>query len=163
METNAGTGTTVYLAARYGRRAELAAVAHALRVIGFDVVSRWVFGAHESTEDVTSALEDIQDLERAEIVVSFTEGERAPGRARGGRHVEFGFGLARGKRLIVVGPRENVFHHLPGVEAVGSASQLLRLLRHGATKLHASSDLPPFEQTPEMEYFCRAWTREGVE
>jgi hypothetical protein len=35
---------------------------------------------------------------------------------RGGRHVEFGAAVATGKRLIVVGHRENLFHHLPGVE-----------------------------------------------
>jgi hypothetical protein len=32
--------------------------------------------------------------------------------ATGGRHVEFGLALAQGKRVIIVGPRENVFHYL---------------------------------------------------
>ena len=45
-------------------------------------------------------------------MVSFTEG----GGGKGGRHVEFGLGLAQGKRMIIVGPREHVFHTADGVE-----------------------------------------------
>ena len=41
---------------------------------------------------------------------------RAPLSTRGGRHAEFGIALALGKRVIVIGPRENVFHALPAVE-----------------------------------------------
>jgi hypothetical protein len=51
-------------------------------------------------------------LHKAATLISFTDG--AP--ARGGRHVEFGMAYAWGKRLIVVGPREHVFHALPLVE-----------------------------------------------
>ena len=36
--------------------------------------------------------------------------------ARGGRHVEFGVAVSSGKRLIVIGYRENVFHWLPQIE-----------------------------------------------
>lgn len=35
---------------------------------------------------------------------------------RGGRHVEFGLALGLGKRVIVIGHQENLFHHLPQVE-----------------------------------------------
>lgn len=38
------------------------------------------------------------------------------GRSRGARHVEFGLALGTGKRLLVVGYRENIFHVLPAVE-----------------------------------------------
>ncbi len=95
------------------------------------VTARWISGAHETdagVPDLKAALEDIQDVEAADIVVSFTETGDVPGRSRGGRHVEFGYALAKGKRLIVVGTRENVFHHVPGVEMVGSVAQLFRLL-----------------------------------
>ena len=33
----------------------------------------------------------------------------------GGRHVEFGYGLALGKIMICVGEREHVFAHLPSI------------------------------------------------
>ena len=47
----------------------------------------------------------------ADTVIIFTE---IPNTilATGGRHVEFGLALAQGKRVIIVGPRENVFHYL---------------------------------------------------
>jgi hypothetical protein len=55
---------------------------------------------------------DVSDLLAAEIVVSFTS---ADGGGKGGRHIEFGLGLGLAKTLIIVGPRENVFHTLPEV------------------------------------------------
>lgn len=36
--------------------------------------------------------------------------------ARGGRHVEFGLAVAWEKRIVVIGPQENIFHWLPMVE-----------------------------------------------
>lgn len=113
--------SSIYLAARYGRREEMARYADELEALGHDVTSRWVRGSHESP-DVTSweceqwAKEDTKDITRADILVAFTEGPNyVLGVGRGGRHVEYGAALALGKRIVVVGPRENVFHHLPQV------------------------------------------------
>ncbi len=39
------------------------------------------------------------------------------GGGKGGRHIEHGYAVATGKRLIVVGPRENIFHCHPATEA----------------------------------------------
>ena len=50
------------------------------------------------------------------MLIAFSEEPRAGGASRGGRHVEFGLALAWGKGVVVVGPRENVFHTLPQVE-----------------------------------------------
>jgi nucleoside 2-deoxyribosyltransferase len=57
------------------------------------------------------ARQDCEDLMAADAVIIFTE---IPNTilATGGRHVEFGLALAQGKRVIIVGPRENVFHYL---------------------------------------------------
>ncbi len=117
----------VYLAARYSRWQELAGYAEELRALGFEVTSRWIKGDHElraggaanSEEEAWAqvwATEDWLDLRAADVVVSFTEGADVPGRARGGRHVEFGMALERGQRLVLVGPRENVFHYLMHVQ-----------------------------------------------
>ena len=114
----------VYLAARYGRHPEMQVIAAWLVRQGYQVTSRWIKGDHELRSDGRSdadewavrwAEEDVYDLRRADLVISFTEGPDVPGRARGGRHVEFGYGLALQKRLYVVGPREHVFHYLPQV------------------------------------------------
>lgn len=107
----------VYLAARYGRKEEMQGVAANLRAVGYDVQSEWITGAHDGTPDVDCAQIDYLQVSAADIIISFTEAPQPThGRGRGGRHVEFGFAFAMGKRCIVVGYRENVFHHLPEVE-----------------------------------------------
>lgn len=111
----------VYLAARYGRRAELLAYAAELKKRGYEVTSRWVFGSHAAEKDDRLsfdemrefALEDMIDIHHADTVISFTDGVGVC--ARGGRHVEFGIAVAMLKRLILVGPRETVFHAIPPV------------------------------------------------
>ena len=46
----------------------------------------------------------------------------------GGLHAEFGMALALRKRLILVGPRENIFHTLPQVEHREGWPQLVMAL-----------------------------------
>ncbi len=79
-----------------------------------------------------SAVEDIEYLADADCLVSFTERptEGVSWAARGGRHVEFGVALATGKRLCLVGPRENIFHHLPRVEVFRGLAELIDALAH---------------------------------
>jgi nucleoside 2-deoxyribosyltransferase len=106
----------VYMAARYSRRLELCGYAAHLESLGHTVTSRWLLGNHQAENDQLHrgadaeqfAREDLDDLEAAEIVVAFSEAPRTSS-SRGGRHVEFGYALALGKPICVVGPRENVF------------------------------------------------------
>jgi hypothetical protein len=114
----------VYLAARYSRFPEMQQYAKELRLVGAAITSRWINGDHDyqgqqspADERLRFAQEDWEDLLGADVVISFTEEPgKAGGRNRGGRHVEFGAALALGKRCIVIGHRENVFHELPAVE-----------------------------------------------
>jgi hypothetical protein len=119
----------IYLAARYSRNPEMRGVRDALvAAFGFGVTSRWIDLHPDVVGDFTNSFEadvlnasphlcaplgqhDLDDLDAADWVVSFTGGG-----GKGGRHVELGYALARGKRVFVVGPRENVFHTLPVVE-----------------------------------------------
>jgi nucleoside 2-deoxyribosyltransferase len=111
----------LYFAGRYGRREELKRYAGELRAMGITVTSRWLDGAHEDDNGTPEeaerfAIEDLKDLDVADVLVAFTESPGAvPNRARGGRHVEFGYALAKGKQVCVVGHRENVFCYLPDV------------------------------------------------
>ncbi len=116
----------IYLAARFDRSAEMVGVAGVLARAGHFVTSRWIHG-RQNSPDLLSAVEDVEDLTRADCLVSFTERptEGVPWAARGGRHVEFGVAVAMGKRLCVVGPRENIFHHLPRVEVFRSVTELI--------------------------------------
>ena len=122
------TDQRVYLAARYDRRPEMLGYTNELERMGYGVTSRWVLGLHEgATEPVTlgqCAHEDLEDIDRADIFITFTETPDI-GHTSGGRHVEMGYALAQGLSVIVVGPAENVFHHL----SVGTEERLPRLAR----------------------------------
>jgi hypothetical protein len=120
----------IYLAARYSRHPEMRELRDMLHDQGHTVTSRWIdlhkdensvepLGPHESSataerlnEDPDScrpfALHDLDDIETADVVVSFT----GIAGGKGGRHVEFGYGFARGKTMVIVGPNENIFHTL---------------------------------------------------
>lgn len=118
----------IYLAARYGRRQELADYRRYLEGLGHTVTSRWVLGLHEGQvydngirlpgtpdESQQFAIEDMADLQAADTVIAFTEPPRSAA-SRGGRHVELGLAIAWGKRVCICGPLENVFCCLPGIE-----------------------------------------------
>jgi hypothetical protein len=117
----------VYLAARYSRNDEMRGVRDVLTALGYEVTSRWI-DLHDGELEASFTPEvlnddpercailgqhDVDDLMAADTVISFTN---AGGGGKGGRHVEFGLALGLGKRLIVVGPREHIFHTLPQVE-----------------------------------------------
>lgn len=57
---------------------------------------------------------DVYDIKRADMLVFFSQDPKVPG-VRGGRHVEFGIAHALGKTVVVVGPRENIFHYRKNV------------------------------------------------
>lgn len=151
---------TVYLAARYSRREELCEYRERLREMGFLVRARWLDGGHQLADNGTPigengealvegdaggcsdesrrlmakfAKDDLEDVNAADIVISFTEPPRSNA-SRGGRHVEFGIALARGSRVIVVGYRENIFHWLPQVEFVGTIEDAIALMENHPTE-----------------------------
>lgn len=136
-----------YLAARYGRRFELLECAKQIEARGGVVTSRWLSGAREAADLVSSpeqaarfAVEDIADIDRADVVLSFTEPPGpVPDRGRGGRHVEFGIALALGCRCVIVGPCEHVFHYL------GAAASLLPSVEQYATWAEALDVLLPLQ------------------
>ena len=116
----------IYLASRYSRIKEMREIAAFLRNIGHEITSRWIKGNHQISDDGLSteakqeermrfATEDLDDLMNADLCLNFTEKPRGTN-SRGGRHVEFGIALSAGKKVVVIGPRENVFHCLPIVE-----------------------------------------------
>jgi hypothetical protein len=92
------------------------------------VTARWLSGSHEAKGDDSRetwaefAIDDLGDVDRAEVLVEFTQKPFITTQylsyaelnvlKRGGRHVEFGYAYAKDKLLILVGPRENVFHNL---------------------------------------------------
>jgi nucleoside 2-deoxyribosyltransferase len=100
-----------HLAARYARRAELCRYREQLLSIGDTVTSRWLDFRKKPEWSSEIARADCQDLMAADSVIIFTERPNTV-LATGGSHVEFGLALAQDKGVIIVGPRENVFHYL---------------------------------------------------
>lgn len=105
----------IYIASLFSRREEMEGRANTLKRCGFEITSSWVYGGEEGLTREDIAVLDFNDLDKADIVLSFTSpyGTATKG---GGRHVEFGYGLAKGKKVVLIGERENVFHHHPSVE-----------------------------------------------
>ena len=136
---------TIYLAASYSRREELCKYRDELTRRGWRVKARWLDGTHQLTPAGTTlgdagealveaggpeahalrgkfAMDDVEDVLDATLVISFTGAG-----GRGGRHVEFGIASTTGALLIVVGPREHIFHSLPGVRQYDDWEQCLSL------------------------------------
>lgn len=115
----------IYIAAKYARREEMEEIALMLmNAHGYDITARWVFGGEEGFSQEEIAVFDLEDVDEADTVISFTEHPNMY--TTGGRHVEFGYAIATGKRLVVIGPRENVFHHFPTVEQFDTLNDWIR-------------------------------------
>lgn len=126
-----------YLAAGFSRKDEIADKTKQLTDIGVGVTSSWPWedAAPNSTlADVgythllVNGAKDIAEIEAADGVILFTQDPRTPF-VRGGRMHEFGYAHGKGKRLIVCGPRENIFHYLPLVEVFDTFEDLKDGLR----------------------------------
>ena len=127
---------TVYLSAAFGRQAELREYRDELTRSGFEVCSRWLDEVANEEEVPANELSWIAqrnryDLERSSTLIAFTEPSGA-GPARGGRHVEYGYALARRAWVIIVGHRENVFHHLADCIYVETWPEAMKLLARWA-------------------------------
>ena len=121
----------IYLAARYRRRPEMQRRAEELSALGHHVTSRWIRGSHSVSDGLDDpswtsfAQEDFEDVAAADAVVCFLE---PGGGGSGGRHAEFGMALGQGKRTIVVGEPEHLFHTLPSIEAYPTWAKALEAL-----------------------------------
>jgi hypothetical protein len=139
----------IYLAAAYPRHPEMRRYRDQLEAMGHKITSRWIEGEEIEADDGTVeaiarvkprtlerfAKTDIEDIDKATCMISFTDGTLA----RGGRHAEFGYALATGLQLVVVGPREHVFHHMPEVEHFETWEAAVRFFeRQGAIRAMAS-------------------------
>lgn len=117
-----------YLAARYSRKHELQGYADKLGRA--DCTSSWLYENaqcsalaevpmfhHKNPLMTELAVQDLNDIDHSDVLVLFSD-PMFPGQPRGSKHVEFGYALAQGPglRCVVIGPLENLFHHLPCVE-----------------------------------------------
>lgn len=119
----------LYIASNYNSHPEMRGIAARLEASGHFVTSEWIQGTHGSgDQNERWARIDIRDLEAAEGLVLFTE-DFSNSRVRGGKHVEFGYAMAKGKRLFIIGARRNVFHSLSEVAAFAEIQGLIDHLK----------------------------------
>lgn len=114
----------IYLAARWIRMAEMAWVANQIKALGHEITAQWVYGAENGMSKEDNAVMDLEDVQRSDLVISFTHPKEKPSPG-GGRHAEFGMAAAWGKEQWLVGPREQIFHHLPGVKQFDTVQEVL--------------------------------------
>src|ERR1700753_2999599 len=96
----------VYIASLFSRREEMEGYAGIIKNAGHEITARWVYGGEEGLTREQIALLDLEDVDKADAVVSFTH-PRGTATMGGGRHVEFGYALAKGKTVILIGERGN--------------------------------------------------------
>lgn len=107
----------IYLAAPYSEMLRMRGWEQHLVAAGHTCTSQWIHGNEEGMSLNDAAQMDLDDVDAADAVVSLAL-PKGTMFSSGGRHVEFGYGLARGKHMIVVsegGGCENIFHHLDRV------------------------------------------------
>jgi nucleoside 2-deoxyribosyltransferase len=125
--------TKIYLASRYQDHPLMREWRDLLASRGFVVVARWIEGNHEISgvdddkERVRFAQEDLADIQACDIVIMRSDPSFFRS-GRGGRHVELGLAIAWGKRIVLVGERENVFHWLPQIDLVHSIASAISIL-----------------------------------
>ena len=112
----------VYLAARFEQKEELKALVPLLAEHNLRVQARWLDEKVSPTSqlsDLTPAYcaeqaeVDLEDIRACDIFVFF--GDAVAKTTRGGKHFEAGYASGLGKRIVVVGPPENIFHYLDGI------------------------------------------------
>jgi hypothetical protein len=111
----------VYLAARYGRKAEMQEVAKILEAIGITVTSRWLTepeSANVVEEELQqAALRDYDDIRTVDYFVRFSDDLSTPtipsSWGTASRMEETGMAEAWGIPIIIIGPKQSVFDRLP--------------------------------------------------
>lgn len=124
----------IYIAASWERRLAAAELRDTLLAAGHKVTSRWIDGegssadyVHKDEQMAQYALKDCQDVMSAEGLVCIT-GDAHDERTRGGKHSELGGALFTGKRIFLLGPREQIFHWHPAVRVASTKKELIALL-----------------------------------
>lgn len=129
---------SVYIAAPYPIRDLAQGVMRFLEEAGLDVTSSWL--KSEDHLDDKHARLDLADVDRADALVLLNHKEWVNS-GTGGRHVEVGYAIARGKPIVLVGERSNIFHYLndvivvPAEVAAGSLAAVLKGLRRDPARL----------------------------
>ena len=119
----------LYLAARFNRMKEMAALAPDILKRGHTITAQWITGKEDAIGMTRRqvAVMDASDVRDADALLFFAE-PNGSANIGGGRHWEFGYAYALGKACIVIGDNEHVFCSLPNVVRVPDLTTALGYL-----------------------------------
>jgi nucleoside 2-deoxyribosyltransferase len=116
----------IYLAASWNARPQMRDLRDQLVAKGYTVTSRWIDSNKpndDPSELMMEALSDVEGVERADLVVAFTDTPSTTG----GMHVEWGIALGLEKHTALVGPETCLFHTLADQRFADAESWLASL------------------------------------
>lgn len=128
----------IYLAAPWECGDVMRSLRKTLAEADFRVFSRWLDEKETDNLNGTGmhAAHDLEDIDGSDVVVVYQPKEFAYS-GTGGRHVEFGYALAKGKILVLYGTPSNVFHRLATVHQVIDRPSFLVEALHGIKNRYA--------------------------
>jgi nucleoside 2-deoxyribosyltransferase len=105
-----------YPAGKFTERNRIKQLCYDLLPLGHKVNGRWLSSTHAQAvwsnreQAMAFAIMDLDDLQQADAVILFNQSEvpQSPG-----RNIEFGYALAHGKPVYLIGEQSGVFHYLP--------------------------------------------------
>lgn len=111
----------IYIAAPYPERKRAVEVGRQLEQMGHQVTSRWLTIFDQ--EGHYGAMMDLEDIIACDVLLALNA-EEWRNKGSGGRHIEFGYALALGRSLVILGARTSIFHHLHGVRCIERVEDL---------------------------------------
>ena len=129
----------IYLAAQFHLKEDIRLRKDELLKLRYPVISTWTEEKMHGTVSLKDvgldylmehARKDLREIDECDLLVLFTVDPDEYTR-RGGRHFESGYAVGVGKQLVIIGPSENIFHHLIGVDVYETWEQFLGTLESG--------------------------------
>jgi len=128
-----------YVAARWDDRDDALLIKKLLEEHGIRVTSTWLTphdnqsmdalkarGPYEVVKEARErAIKDFEDIDESDFIFVYSP-RKGFRNATGGKHVELGYAMAKGKVVFLMGERENIFHYHPTVRVVDSVESFLR-------------------------------------
>lgn len=121
----------VYLAAMYQHMEAMKLRREEFKAAGIGCTAQWIDNKEDSFKDSLhdAAQMDLNDIDAAEVFVGYTL-KKGTMFSSGGRMVELGYAIAKGKWIILIGDRENVFCHLEYICVVSSTDEAIQVIKN---------------------------------
>ncbi len=128
----------IYIAATFARKNEALEIENALKDNGYMITSTWLHQENANMNNPTGVEQaklansfgdrDEEEVAKCDVLLMLTGDSKDIKPTGGGRHTEFGIARALKKRCVLLGPRENVFHHAWEIESVSTMKEALLVL-----------------------------------